>query len=169
MELILGMQTLVAVILVKLVRLCGHWCWKAPLWNPPSSNISLRTQLHPLQTAYRHQGRSLGPGNSSHSCRPSLPTTKPAPVLRPTTIRPTQASGHPGPHSQLCRESALPTSSLKPALGPLSPTIRPQDPVLLSGGQTLDLRTRLYPLVGGEPALGSPGPQLCSPRKQQKS
>ena len=163
MELILGMQTLVAVILVKLVRLCGHWCWKAPLWNPPSSILASKPSC---TLSRQHIGRSLGPGNSSHSCRPSLPTTKPAPVLRPTTIRPTQASGHSGPHSQLCQESALPTSSLKPALGPLSPTIRPQDPVLLSGGQTLDLRTRLYPLVGGEPALGSPGPQLCSPRKQ---
>ena len=40
MELILGTQTLVAVILVKLVLLCGHWCWKAPLWNPPSSVLA---------------------------------------------------------------------------------------------------------------------------------
>ena len=53
------------------------------------------------------------------------------------TSRPTQALGHPGPHSQLCQEQAPPTRSPTPALGHVCSTAGTQDPALPTSGLAL--------------------------------
>ena len=44
--------------------------------------------------------------------------------------RPTQLSGHPGPHTQLCQEPPSPINDLKQVLGSLGPPDRLQKPAL---------------------------------------
>ena len=43
----------------------GHWCWKAPLWDPSSSSFSLRKQSDPCPTAYKPQDWNASPRATS--------------------------------------------------------------------------------------------------------
>ena len=95
----------------------------------PVSLLQPWDQPHPLagehQPQINHSPISCH-GRTQTSCQQASTISGTSWDLAPPISRPTQASGHPRHHSQLCQEPSPSTRSLPSSLGPLGTTNRSQ-------------------------------------------